>query len=265
MIKLIATDMDGTFLRHDMTYDETRFAALHAQLQQQGIRWVVASGNQYYQLKSFFEKYPDTIYVAENGAYIRDLNQTYAAHTFNPAVVAQILPKLQAIPELQITVCGLRRAYVLTTEDPVHVADVNRYYPELAAVASFDQIDDQILKFAITCPVDQTDAIVAQLRDALIGLAVPTSSGHGDIDVIQLGTHKAAGLHELGDILGISLTEMCAFGDGGNDLEMLREVGLGVAMQNAQPAVKAVADDQTTDNENQGVLNFMADFLVDPQ
>ncbi|VDG21388.1 HAD family hydrolase [Lactobacillus pentosus] [Lactiplantibacillus mudanjiangensis] len=265
MIKLIATDMDGTFLRHDMTYDEDKFAAIHDQLKQQGIRWVVASGNQYYQLKSFFTKYPDTIYVAENGAYIRDLKQTYAAHTFNPAVVAQILPKLQAIPDLQLTVCGLRRAYVLTTEDPVHVADVNRYYPELAAVDSFDDIDDKVLKFAITCPVERTMEIVDQLREELVGLAVPTSSGHGDIDVIQIGTHKAAGLQELGDILGIGLNEMCAFGDGGNDLEMIREVGLGVAMQNAQPDVKAVADDQTTDNESQGVLAFMADLLVAPQ
>jgi Cof subfamily protein (haloacid dehalogenase superfamily) len=265
MIKLIATDMDGTFLRHNMTYDEDRFATLHAQLQQQGIRWVVASGNQYYQLKSFFKQYPDTIYVAENGAYIRDLKQIYAVHAFDPIAVAAILPKLQAIPHLQITVCGVRRAYVLTTEDPVHVADVNRYYPELASVDHFTDIDDQILKFAITCPVAETDAIVAQLRTALLGLAVPTSSGHGDIDVIQIGTHKAAGLQELGNVLGIGLNEMCAFGDGGNDLEMLREVGLGVAMQNAQAPVKAVADDQTTDNESQGVLNFISDLLVNPQ
>jgi hydroxymethylpyrimidine pyrophosphatase-like HAD family hydrolase len=74
--------------------------------------------------------------------------------------------------------------------------------------------------------------------------------------------NKAAGLQELGTILGVDLAEMCAFGDGGNDLEMLREVGLGVAMQNAQPAVTTVADAQTVDNQAQGVLVFIEKLLA---
>ncbi|MFX3619085.1 MAG: HAD hydrolase family protein [Sporolactobacillus sp.] len=117
------------------------------------------------------------------------------------------------------------------------------------------------MKFAITCPPELTEDIVARLRIMLIGLAEPTSSGYGDIDVIQLGMNKAAGLRELGTVLGIDLSEMCAFGDGGNDLEMIREVGLGVSMQNAQPAVTAVAKAQTTDNQSQGVLSFIDQLL----
>ena len=57
---------------------------------------------------------------------------------------------------------------------------------------------------------------------------------------------------------------MCAFGDGGNDLEMLREVGLGVAMANATPAVLAVADTTTKSNQEQGVLQFMHHLLSEP-
>lgn len=55
MFKLIATDMDGTFLRDDMTYDRDFFATLHEKMQAQGIQWVVASGNQYFQLTSFLK------------------------------------------------------------------------------------------------------------------------------------------------------------------------------------------------------------------
>nr|WP_054746303.1 HAD hydrolase family protein [Amylolactobacillus amylophilus] len=54
MIKLIATDMDGTFLRDDKTYDRSLFADVHQQMVAQGIKFVVASGNQYYKLQSFF-------------------------------------------------------------------------------------------------------------------------------------------------------------------------------------------------------------------
>lgn len=113
----------------------------------------------------------------------------------------------------------------------------------------------------MTCPPSETESLVNLLKSELSGIAEPTSSGHGDIDIIQPGRNKAAGLAELGKELNISLNEMCAFGDGGNDLEMLREVGLGVAMENAQDRVKKVSDKQTSDNQNQGVLNFISEFI----
>ena len=53
-IKLIAVDMDGTFLSDQKTYNRDRFMAQYRLMKQKGIRFVVASGNQYYQLISFF-------------------------------------------------------------------------------------------------------------------------------------------------------------------------------------------------------------------
>lgn len=53
-IKLIAVDMDGTFLSDQKTYNRDRFMAQYQHMKRQGIRFVVASGNQYYQLISFF-------------------------------------------------------------------------------------------------------------------------------------------------------------------------------------------------------------------
>ena len=52
-IKLIAVDMDGTFLSDNKTYNRERFMAQYHQMKARGIRFVVASGNQYYQLISF--------------------------------------------------------------------------------------------------------------------------------------------------------------------------------------------------------------------
>lgn len=78
-----------------------------------------------------------------------------------------------------------------------------------------------------------------------------------ETDIIQPDIHKANGLKELGDILGIKLSEMCAFGDGGNDLEMLREVGDGVAMKKAVPALLEVANHVTDTNDEEGVLNYI--------
>lgn len=57
-IKLIAVDMDGTFLSDAKTYNRPRFLAQYQRMRQQNIRFVVASGNQYYQLISFSRRPP---------------------------------------------------------------------------------------------------------------------------------------------------------------------------------------------------------------
>lgn len=53
MVKMIAVDMDGTFLSSTKEYNRERFAQLYTKMQEQDVKFVVASGNQYYQLKSF--------------------------------------------------------------------------------------------------------------------------------------------------------------------------------------------------------------------
>lgn len=259
--KLVAVDMDGTFLTDAMDYDREHFARLHQRMQERGIRFVVSSGNQYYQLRSFFTDYPDTIYVAENGAYIRDEHQEYAINRYASSTAATIIARLATVPDIHVVVCGVKSAYVLADERPEWIADVRRYYYQLELVDSFEDLDDELIKFAISCPPDETDALVHRFEQLMDGLAVPASSGHGDIDLIQPGVHKAAGLQQLGQVLNVDLADMCAFGDGGNDLEMIREVGLGVAMANASDAVKAVADAETADNNAQGVLTFLDQVL----
>ncbi|STM59112.1 putative hydrolase [Escherichia coli] len=70
-VKVIVTDMDGTFINDAKTYNQPRFMAQYQELKKRGIKFVVASGNQYYQLISFFPELKDEIsFVAENGALV---------------------------------------------------------------------------------------------------------------------------------------------------------------------------------------------------
>ena len=55
---------------------------------------------------------------------------------------------------------------------------------------------------------------------------------------------------------------MTAFGDGGNDLEMIKEFGDGVAMSNANPVLFKVADHTTTSNNEQGVLTYIENNIL---
>lgn len=74
-------------------------------------------------------------------------------------------------------------------------------------------------------------------------------------DIVANGNSKAAGMDAICRHFGIRQEETIAFGDGGNDIEMLQWSGIGVAMGNADDKVKAAADMVTTDVDNEGIEN----------
>ena len=261
-VRLIAVDMDGSFLDDQMRYNRPRFARLHQLMVKRGVRFVVASGNQYFQLRSFFADYDDIIYVAENGAYVTDSTTEYFVSAFTAPQVAATLEQLGRVPEVEAVVCGKRSAYALNSAGAEFLSVMGNYYHRLELVSSLDHIDDQILKFALATPNSLTLSILGVLRQGLAGVAVPVSSGHGSIDLIQPGVHKGSALTRLGTALGIDPGDMIAFGDGGNDIEMLQLVGCGVAMANAPDHIKAHADAVTGSNNDEGVLEFIERALA---
>ena len=111
------------------------------------------------------------------------------------------------------------------------------YYHRLKWVDDFKQVDDQILKFAPTVPEEMTWEFYDMFREKLGGLVEPTTSGHGSIDLIVPGCHKASGLKRLVERMGITPEQCAAFGDGGNDIEMLKYCGYSYAMANASDRV----------------------------
>ena len=89
------------------------------------------------------------------------------------------------------------------------------------------------------------------------GRVEPTTSGHGSIDLILPGCHKASGLRRLAERWGITPEQCAAFGDGGNDIEMLRYCGHSYAMANAPAEVKQAARAVCPSNEEDGVLSTL--------
>ncbi|MBP3951466.1 HAD family hydrolase [Bacillus suaedae] len=78
-------------------------------------------------------------------------------------------------------------------------------------------------------------------------------SANGRIDIVRTGVSKARGLQVLGQNLGIAADQMVAIGAQDNDVEMINQVGLGVAMGNASLSVKEAADWLTRSTEQNGV------------
>lgn len=79
-------------------------------------------------------------------------------------------------------------------------------------------------------------------------------------DIIARGNSKSTGIDKVLEYFGINLKDTMAFGDGGNDIPMLKHVATGIAMGNAEPHVKAVADYVTTSVDEDGIANALKHF-----
>ncbi|MBK4716980.1 MULTISPECIES: Cof-type HAD-IIB family hydrolase [Tenebrionibacter/Tenebrionicola group] len=257
-IKLIAVDMDGTFLDDNKCYDKERFMAQYAALRHKGVKFVVASGNQYYQLISFFpEIRHDIAFVAENGALVYDRDERLWHGELPHDSYLKVLDALAAFDGVNFVACGLKSAYAREGAPEAFMAIMAKHYHRLQSVADLRKVDDVIFKFALNLPDAEIPALVNQLNHSLDGIVRPVTSGFGFVDLIIPGAHKASGLQRLLDRWAISPQECVAVGDSSNDVEMLRLVGYPFAMENAVSEVKAVARYETTSNNQAGVLRII--------
>ena len=111
-VKLIAVDMDGTFLSDAKTYNRPRFLNQYQRMREQNIRFVVASGNQYFQLISFFPDIAHEIaFVAENGGWVVSAGDDVFNCQLPKDHFHTVIDYLQTLTNIEIIACGKRSAY----------------------------------------------------------------------------------------------------------------------------------------------------------
>lgn len=285
-LKLIATDMDGTLLTDaDKSFDRELFDSLLKQMDEQGVTFVVASGNQYAKLRQYMNGFHGRgiFYIAENGAYIADDSGDILVSGFKKATVEKIIEVLEDFPQIGYIISAHSGAYLprdragaitklirehlefMGAEMP-HEVDyytfMNRFYPGTKVIESLDEVgEDVVVKFALQTRRRDLELVLKQLVEKLPPEVVPVASGFGAIDLISRGVNKGSALKWLGERQGIDPSEMIAFGDNSNDLEMLKLVGEGIAMENATDLVKSAADTVIGTNEDGAVLTYIQQKL----
>ncbi len=259
-MKLVAVDMDGTFLRPDKTYDRQRFLALRQRMRDADIRFVVASGNQYWQLKSFFEPTDQVAYAAENGHFLYDVtdHEPFYSPRARPEIAHQLLTTLEErhIPYLASTPRGAFLPQWMHEDD---VAWARRFYYRSDVVDDVLRYVDEVRK--ATVRLLNPGEFVAEFRELLYGQFDPVVCGPQSADLNVAGHNKAVGLKRLADRWGIELSQAIAFGDNYNDLEMLHSVGTAVAMENAPEDIRDAADRVAPPNTVDGVLEVLDELL----
>lgn len=266
-IKLIATDIDGTFLDDQHDYAIDRFNELLRTMEQQHIHFAIASGNQYGHLLDIFaDKSPIKTFMAENGALIKD-NDDVVSETNLPDTIIQALLKMTADdPNLQpesTRLSGRQGSYIPRNDPSAIDPETQYFFSNLQLVDDITAVTDHIYKVNLAWPHAELKAKADYINAKFPGQLHATASGFGSIDVVPAGIDKGVGLQALEDYWQLSPAEVAAFGDNYNDLEMLRRAKYGYAMRNAEPAIRQAAPCVTRlDNNHSGVLDTIETILA---
>ncbi len=267
-IRLIATDLDHTLLDEDGHVSARTRAALDI-ARAADIHVVPVTARQPLGLRSLSKETGFASWaLCSNGAYAVHLSthEVLFAEESPAAPVQRLAEALnELIPDLlygSVRKGGEQLIVQHGYADVAHFDDHKRDPAALVGVPLRAVLSEPTLKLVIRhatlSPHDIFDAINQVGYD---GLAM-TLSGAPFVELMAEGVSKASGLEQLCARLGIDRGEVIAFGDGLNDIEMLQWAGRGVAVANALPAVREVADEVTLSNQDDGVAAVIEALLA---
>ncbi|MGM1429796.1 Cof-type HAD-IIB family hydrolase [Sphingobacterium lactis] len=256
-IKAVFFDIDGTLL--SFKTHEVPASTIEAinQLQQKGIKTILSTGRSINSIDHI--KFLDFDgFITFNGGYCltKDLEILHK-QTIDKRDIESVLAYAKKQPlsfsfmsEQEITI------HDVTPEIAGMYAHLNLPVPKLVDMETVDT--SSILQTNIFLGPDQEAQFMSEVMpNSLASRWTPLFA-----DVNPMGLSKKVGIDIFCKHFGIDLENTMAFGDGGNDITMLKHVHLGVAMGNANPEVKAIADYVTDDVDNDGIWNALKHFQV---
>ena len=269
-IKVIATDMDGTLLDPKGQLDLPRLEKILDKLDQRGIRFVIATGNEVHRMRQLLEHLAErVVLVVANGARIFENDELLQAQTWDDAMVDRALEhfKGRECQDQFVVTCMnggfVKEGTVFTELDKFMTPEmIEKLYRRMNFVDEFDSsLFGGVLKMSMVVGEERSESVLQEINDLFDGHVRAVSSGYGCIDILQDGIHKAWGLVELLKRWNLKPEQIMAFGDSENDIEMLELAGISYAMENAEEAVKRVATKVAPANSQAGVYKVLENWL----
>ena len=264
MIQLAVFDIDRTLIPPEIGHIAPETVAAIRQLQRRGIRTAIASGRMLHILPDELRELGFDYFILSNGAYVADRDgRVVSREAVDPAATAALTQEL------------LRRnlAFDIRYVDGMAPGNPNRDVREaMQAFWAKQKVkfkppknfqwhvspspDSQPIAFGACIPPEQQPEIFSMFPQLEF---MPVFDGPM-CDINPKGISKATGIRRICGLMNISMEQVIAFGDDRNDLEMVAEAGIGVAMGNALASVTAVADYVTESALNLGVVAALKHF-----
>lgn len=261
-VELVCLDLDGTLLDPDKRVSDVNRAAVR-RAHEAGLTVAIASGRHPFSAEEVSEDLglPFTAVCLSGAWAVLDGREVFRCGLDEKTVeaVAGIAAEVGNYVALSGSDFNLTAGHIERKNDGM-APSARRYqhfdsYEGLLDAAR-GPYAGKILKIAINSRDATTYQALRERLDALSGIDAVNSDTQW-VDVTAAGCSKASGIRALADALGLSMSQVAAVGDDENDICALSAVGLGIAMENALPQVKAVADALTSDNARDGVAQAL--------
>ena len=256
-MKLILTDLDGTLLRTDKTISEYTKQILK-QCQQKGILVGFCTSRGKTNITEYCDQIKPDIVICNGGACVYKNDELLHSASFT-------LQETQTILQTAYKVCGESCEITLDTIDKIYWNRQHDKSTQYSDMSLYDDFKDfsKFTECAMKICVQTDDAQKAKL----ISQSVPDCDylPFSDIPWYKFSSGTATKEHSikvLSEKIQIPLEQIIAFGDDFNDIGMLKLCGTGVAMKNAIPQVKEVADYETLSNNEDGVAKYIEENIL---
>lgn len=265
MYKLIAFDCDGTLLNDRKQIDKETIEAIK-KVKNRGIKIVIATSKAFYKLQKYLEQLElvddDHYTVAFNGGYV--LNNTENCVLHKELLNAEAVEKIvNFAKKFNLYTFIYEKDKIISNK---YCDDYIRHNPDTPFfVDDFNSIDLESLsvhKIIMHSPnANEVSRARLELGTSCDDVCEVTSSNANNIEFIPFGNSKTSGLEKISQKLDIKASEMIAFGDNENDIDMFNYVGYNVAMGNSIDSLKNIANRITLSNNDNGIAKALNEMI----
>ena len=242
MIRLIASDIDGTLVPDGTDQIDTEIYDVIRRLKEHGIAFAGASGRQFLSMKKLFDPvWKDMYYITDNGSILRDATTIIRKHVIPRRLLFELIRDAKRLPNCDIMLCGQDWAYCEEYSEMFFwMRDSYKY--NIQVLGDFEMhLTDDIVKMSIY----QKDTAEATVNEWFTpkwqSQFKIASAGTMWMDIVEPDADKGSSLRDLQERLGISREETMVFGDNLNDIGMLEAAEESYAIGSARDEVKQAA------------------------
>lgn len=264
--KMLVLDIDGTLTNSQKEISPATKRGIQMVLEH-GHKVVLASGRP----TPGMRRYEEELELEKYGGYLLSFNGARIINCRTGEIVYQRTLPLTIVPGLYAYArkreCGLLTYFgdsIVSAFEPDEYVQLESRINgmPIRQVENFtDYVDFDINKCLVTAPPEKAEQIEQELKEKYGDILSVYRSEPFFVEIMPKNVDKATSLDRMLESVGLTRENVICCGDGYNDITMIEYAGLGVAMGNAQPAVKEAADFITDTNDKDGLVRVIDTFI----
>ena len=263
MIKLIATDVDGTLGEVNTPKIHEEYYTVIRALLDRGIKGVIASGRQYPALLRLFSDLKDELaYVADNGAHVLLNGKDLYVSPMTLEVSRELVRDVRTLGNgCECAYCVAGKAYFSPKDQNVYRVMKEQMHYDCYMVDFLEELEEPCIKMTVYHPSDAEGVTAEWFTPKWRERLQVSCSGKVYMDIMNSDTNKGASLKKIQDYYGIRPEETMVFGDNFNDLEMFDCAYYSYAVGDARQEVIDSARFTAPPMKENGVLQILKELL----